>query len=89
MFLLYIVAVPLIISIKNIKSTKSLYFILLILMLQNIIVFINNSKNYELNLYTSTFFRIFDFIIGMLLAKKFMGVINVKKTIKNIMYMNL
>lgn len=83
-FILYIMAIPLIILIKNIKSIKPQYIIFLILVFQNIIIFINNNKGYELNLYTSPFFRVFDFIIGMLIAKLFIS--NVDKESKDKSY---
>ena len=70
-FILYILAIPLMLLIKKIKFKKLHNLILLILVLQNIVIFINNSQKYELSLYTSPFFRVFDFAIGMIIAKKF------------------
>lgn len=70
-FILYLFAIPLILQIKKINKIKSQYLILIILIIQNIIILINNKQNYQLNLYTSPFFRMFDFIIGMLIAKNF------------------
>lgn len=71
-FLLYIVAIPLIISIKKVNHINPYDLILSILILQKIVTFINNSQNYGLNLYTSPFFRVFDFMVGILIAKQFM-----------------
>lgn len=70
-FILYIMAIPLIKNIKRFNKIKEEYIILTILVIQNLIIFINTSKNMGLNLYTSPFFRVFDFSIGMLTAKKF------------------
>ena len=70
-FLLYCVAIPLILLIKNMKAIKPTYIVILILIIENIIVLINNSQNYGLNLYTTPFYRVFDFMIGMLVAKAF------------------
>ena len=72
-FVLHIVAIPLILLIKNIKKIKPRYLILVILIFQYILIFINKNQSLELNLYTSPFFRVFDFTIGMLVAKKFIG----------------
>lgn len=69
-FILYILAIPLMLLIKKVKFKKLHNLILLILVFQNIVIFINNSQKYELNLYTSPFFRVFDFAIGMIIARK-------------------
>lgn len=70
-FILYVMAIPLILQIKKLNKIKPEYLILIILIIQNIVIFINNKQNYQLNLYTSPFFRVLDFSIGMLIAKSF------------------
>ncbi len=85
-FVLYIIAIPLILIIKKVDKINSGYLILIILVFQNLIIFINNTNNLEFNLYTSPFFRVFDFAIGMLIAKKF--IINRDKQINHSVYNN-
>lgn len=72
-FILYIIACPLILVIKNIRRIRVKYLIIVLLVIQNIIVIINIIYCYELNLYTSPFFRVFDFTLGMLVAKLFIS----------------
>ena len=72
-FILYIIACPLILVIKNIKRVRPQYLIIALLIIQNIIVIINIRQDYKLSLYTSPFFRIFDFALGMMVAKLFLS----------------
>lgn len=77
MFILYLIALPLIILLKRLKNNKSIKIIIFILFVQNLIVFINNKYMYNIDLYINPFFRILDFIIGMLISKQMMQ--NVKR----------
>ncbi|MDU2265553.1 acyltransferase [Clostridium celatum] len=66
--LLYIMAIPLIYIIKNIKVIKAEYMIIAVCLIRYLISIINNLNDLGLDLYTSPFFRIFDFVLGMLVA---------------------
>ena len=65
--ILYVLALPLIYLINKIKLVKVQY-IIIILLLKYLISLINNYYNLGLDLYTSPFYRILDFILGMLIA---------------------
>ena len=59
---LYVLALPLTYLINKIKLVKVEYIIIILFSL------INNYYNLGLDLYTSPFYRILDFILGMLIA---------------------
>lgn len=65
--ILYVLALPLIYVINKIGLVK-IEYIIIILLLKYLISIINNYYNLQLDLYTSPFYRIFDFILGMLIA---------------------
>lgn len=70
-FVLYLLAIPLIKLINRIPENKLIISISLILIIQYILNILNINKVADLYLYSNPFYRVWDFILGMLVAKIF------------------
>lgn len=72
-FILYLVAIPLIKVIKKIAEKRLVIIMMVVLLVQYILNIINTNNIAELYLYSNPFYRVFDFLLGMISAKIFLN----------------